>query len=166
MASRGTIDAIDIALFRVLIDNPRATAVTLASAAGVARNTVHARLNRWDEAEVLHSFDRRIDPATLGFPLRAYVFIRVEQRSLAPVSAALREIIEVIAVDGLSGDDDLLSHVVARDAGDLYRIAGQILSIGGVERTRTSLVMRELIAHRSAQLLQTAALNAAATGEI
>ena len=54
---------------------------------------------------------------------------------------------------GLKRDDDLIVHVVARDADDLYRIAGQILDIDGVERTRTSLVMRELVERRVAQLL-------------
>jgi DNA-binding Lrp family transcriptional regulator len=69
------------------------------------------------------------------------------------VATALREIVEVIADDGLSGEDDLLVHVVAKDAGDMYRVAGNILGIEGVERTRTSLVMRELIDFRLIQLL-------------
>lgn len=155
MTSRDAFDAIDGALLRILMRNPRATAVTIAEQAGVARNTVHARLNRWDRAGVLHGFDRRIDAGFLGFPLRAYVFTQVEQRSLAAVSESLDKIPEVVAVDGLSGDDDLLVHVVARDADNLYRIAGQILDIGVVERTRTSLVMRELIEHRVEQLLPT-----------
>lgn len=46
---------------------------------------------------------------------------------------------------GFSGGADLLIQVVARDADDLYRIAGQVLSIRGVRRTNTSLVMRELV---------------------
>jgi DNA-binding Lrp family transcriptional regulator len=153
MTNRSAFDEIDAALLRVLARNPRAAIVTLADEAGVARNTVHARLNRWDDLGVLHPFDRRIDPRFLGFPLRAYVFTRVEQRSLGAVSASLNRVPEVVAVDGLSGDDDLLVHVVARDADHLYRIAGQILDIDGVERTRTSLVMRELIEHRVEQLL-------------
>lgn len=98
-------------------------------------------------------FDRRIDPVSLGFPLRAYALTRVEQRALAAVSNSLEEIPEIIAVDGLSGDDDLLVHVVARDANDLYRTAGRILDIDGVERTKISLVMRELTHYRLKQLL-------------
>jgi DNA-binding Lrp family transcriptional regulator len=153
MATRGSFDAIDAALFRALTRDPRAATVSLAEQTGVSRNTVHARLNRWDDAGVLRGFDRRIDPGYLGYPMRAYIFTRVEQRLLAAVSAALDEVPEVIAVEGLSGGDDLLVQVVARDAGDLYRIAGQILDIHGVERTRTSLVMRELIDYRLEQLL-------------
>jgi DNA-binding Lrp family transcriptional regulator len=59
----------------------------------------------------------------------------------------------VVAVDGLSGIEDLLIHVVARDADDLYRSAGLILDINGVERTNTSLVRRDLIDLRLTQLL-------------
>ena len=42
----------------------------------------------------------------------------------------------------LSGPTDLLVRVAARDADDLYRIAGQLLVTDSVERTTTSLVMR------------------------
>jgi DNA-binding Lrp family transcriptional regulator len=45
-------------------------------------------------------------------------------------------------------------HVVAADADDLYRIAGQILAIPGVERTNTALVMRELADYRITPLLR------------
>jgi DNA-binding Lrp family transcriptional regulator len=69
----------------------------------------------------------------------------VRQRLLTEVSAALTEVPEVVEVHGLSGGADLLIQVVAKDADDLYRVAGQILGIRGVRRTNTSLVMRELV---------------------
>jgi DNA-binding Lrp family transcriptional regulator len=53
--------------------------------------------------------------------------------------------------------DDLLVRVAARDADDLYRIAGQLLATDGVERTTTSLVMRTLVEHRVTPLLERAA---------
>lgn len=55
---------------------------------------------------------------------------------------------------GLSGVTDLLIHVVARDADDLDRIAGRILDIDGVEKTTTSLVMRQLVDYRLTPLLE------------
>jgi hypothetical protein len=45
-------------------------------------------------------------------------------------------------------------QVVASDADDLYRIAGLLLGIDGVERTTTGLVMRRLVDHRVEPLLQ------------
>lgn len=146
-------DRIDTALLGALIRQPDATNLALSEATGLARNTVRARLARYEEEGSLRSFQRRISPAFLGHPLTAYVVTRVKQRRLTEVGAALAEIPEVVEVLGLSGVTDLLIHVVARDADDLYRIAGRILGIDGVKRTSTGLVMRELVPYRIGQLL-------------
>ncbi|WP_206786847.1 Lrp/AsnC family transcriptional regulator [Amycolatopsis sp. MtRt-6] len=124
-----TIDEIDARLLEALGDDPRATAVALAERLGLSRNTVQARLARLEQRGVLRSFERRIDPARLGYPLRAFVNAQVDQRRLAEI-------------------------VVAVDADDLYRIAGHILASPGVERTNISLVMRELVPYRLTPLLE------------
>lgn len=153
MAQRRTADSTDRRLFRALIRTPGATTVALAEVTGLARNTVRSRMLRYEQDGVLASYERRIDPTDLGYPLRAYAVTRVTQRKLDRVAAALTEIPEVIEVLGLSGVSDLLIQVVARDADDLYRIAGRILDVDGVKRTTTGLVMREMVEYRVAQLL-------------
>jgi len=148
------VDAVDAQLLLALAEEPRATTVALAERLGLSRNTVQARLARLDAGGALESFERRIDPAALGYPLTAYMTTRVTQRGLDAVSAALADIPEVLQVQGMTGQSDLLVHVVARDADDLYRIAGQILAIPWVERTDTALVMRELVGYRIEPLLR------------
>jgi DNA-binding Lrp family transcriptional regulator len=148
-----TVDDIDARLLRALVANPRGTALALAEAAGLSRNTVQARLARLEERGVLRSEERRIDPAALGYPLSAFVTVVVVQRLLDPVAEALAAVPEVLEVLGISGQGDLQVQVVATDADDLYRIAGRLLAIDGVERTTTSLVMRRLLDHRVTQLL-------------
>jgi DNA-binding Lrp family transcriptional regulator len=147
-------DGVDARLLLALTEEPRATTVALAERLGLSRNTVQARLARLDERGALDSFERRIDPAALGYPLTAYVTTRVTQRGLDDAGAALADIPEVLQVQGVTGQTDLLVHVVARDADDLYRIAGQILAIPWVERTDTALVMRELVDYRIEPLLR------------
>lgn len=149
-----TVDATDARLLRALAANPRASVLALAVELGMSRNTVAARVAGLEERGVLTSFERRIDPVALGYPLTAFVTVVVVQRLLADVAAALRDVPEVVEVLGLSGEVDLLVQVVARDADDLYRIAGQLLAIDGVERTTTSLVMRRLVEHRLDPLLR------------
>lgn len=146
-------DRTDRSLLRHLIRDPGATIVALAERTGLARNTVRARLSRYDEDGTLRSFERRIDPAVLGYPMSAFILTRVTQRKLDSVGAALATIPEVIEVLGLSGITDLMIRVVARDADDLYRIAGRILDVDGVKRTTTGLIMREMVPHRVQQLL-------------
>ncbi|MFC5994964.1 Lrp/AsnC family transcriptional regulator [Pseudonocardia hispaniensis] len=154
MRSTRDIDAVDARLLVALTENPRATMLALAERVGISRNTVQARLARLEERGVLQSLERRIDPAALGYPLVAFVTVQVTQRRLAEVAEALDRVPEVIEVLGLSGQVDLLVQVVARDADDLYRIAGQLLATEGVERTTTGLVMRRLVEHRVRPLLE------------
>jgi DNA-binding Lrp family transcriptional regulator len=151
---RSPIDATDARLLLALAADPRATVISLAESVGVSRNTVQARLTRFDTAHVLGSIDPRINPAALGYSLTAFIDIQVTQRLLGPVATALAGIPEVIEVIGLSGETDLLVRVVAQDADDLYRVAGQILSTTGVERTETSLAMRRLVDYRITPLLE------------
>lgn len=153
MSSRNIADAIDARLLHALAADPRATTVALAQQIGVSRNTVQARLARWDHTEVLTSFERTITPDFLGYPLHAFVLTNVKQRLLAEVAGALATVPEVVEVQGLSGVADLLIKVVARDADDLYRVAGRILGIRGVKRTNTALVMRELVDYRLTPLI-------------
>ncbi len=148
------IDAMDARLLRALAENPRGTALALAQRAGLSRNTVQARLARLEESGVLGSVERRIDPAALGYPLTAYLAVTVAQRLLDPVADGLAQVAEVVEVLGMTGEGDLLVHVVAQDADDLYRIAGLILAIDGVERTTTSLVMRRLVDYRVTALVE------------
>ncbi|MFD2415709.1 Lrp/AsnC family transcriptional regulator [Amycolatopsis pigmentata] len=156
-ANRGRpapIDAIDARLLLALIEDPRGTAVALAERAGLSRNTVQARLTRLEESGVLGSVERRIDPAALGYPLTAYLNVTVVQSRLTPVADGLAKVPEVVEVLGMTGERDLLVHVVAQDADDLYRIAGLVLAIDGVERTTTSLAMRRLVDHRVTALVE------------
>ncbi|GAB89745.1 Lrp/AsnC family transcriptional regulator [Gordonia rhizosphera] len=147
-------DGTDQRILRALIRAPRATTSALAQRTGLSRNTVQARLARWEETDVLHGFDRRIDTEALGYSITAYVFTEVTQRMLTEVSVALEQIPEVVEVLGLSGATDLLVQVVARDADDLYRVAGLILDIDGVQRSTTALRMRTLVEFRLDQLLE------------
>lgn len=153
MPKDARIDATDARILLELVKHPRASTITVADEAGIARNTAHARLARLERGGALGSFELRVSPESLGYPLTAYVTAQVTQRRLDEVGAALAAVPEVLQVHGVSGQTDLLIHVVATDADDLYRVAGQILAIPGIERTNTALVMRQLVGYRIKPLL-------------
>lgn len=144
------MDATDARLLLALSADPRTSALALAERLGLSRNTVQARLARLDLAAV----QLRLDPAELGYPITAYVGMQLRQRLLDEVADELARVPEVIEVLGISGETDLLVQVAARDGDDLYRVAGRLLAIDGVERTTTSLVMRTLVPHRLTPLLE------------
>jgi DNA-binding Lrp family transcriptional regulator len=148
------VDATDARLLLALAEDPRASVMALSQKLGLARNTVQARLTRLENGGALASFDRRVQPEALGYRLGAYVTVQVVQRGLAEVSDALAHIPEVLEVTGLSGVADLLVHVVARDADDLWRLTEQVLAIEGVQRIDTALALRRFVDHRVTPLLE------------
>lgn len=154
------VDATDARLLLALSEDPRISALALAERLGLSRNTVQARLGRLDLAAV----QLRLDPAELGYPITAYVGMQLRQRLLDEVADELARVPEVIEVLGISGETDLLVQVAARDGDDLYRVAGRLLAIDGVERTTTSLVMRTLVPHRLTPLLEQVARRGGAHG--
>ena len=60
----------------------------------------------------------------------------------------------MVEVHGIAGEHDVLVRIVARDTDELYRIAGVILTVPGVERTELALSVREMVPYRLAPLLQ------------
>lgn len=148
------IDRTDAAILLALLADPRAPVQAISLDLGLSRNTVQSRLARLQERGAVPAAGRGADLRALGYPLTAFIRAKVRQSRLAEVAADLALIPEVVEVDGLSGSNDLLVRVVATDSDDLYRVAGSVLALPDVKRTKTSLVMRSLVPFRIAPLLE------------
>ena len=148
------LDGTDTRLLSALAQDPRRTVVALAQKLGLSRNTVQARMAQLEKKHAFLSFERRINPVSLGYPLMAFISVHVQQQKLGSLAEELSAVPEILEGYGLTGSADLLLRVVALDAEDLFRINGKILACDGVERTDTALAMGELIPFRIQPLLQ------------
>jgi DNA-binding Lrp family transcriptional regulator len=148
------LDGTDTRLLSALAQDPKRTVVALAQKLGLSRNTELARLAQLEKKHVFLSFERRISPAALGYPLMAFISVHVQQQKLGQLAVDLAGIPEILEGYGLTGSADLLLRVVALDAEDLFRINGKILACEGVDRTDTALAMGELIPFRVQPLLE------------
>ncbi|MFB2580202.1 Lrp/AsnC family transcriptional regulator [Herbiconiux sp. P15] len=156
MTSVTDLDRLDTRILLALDDDPEATVLAIASRLGVARNTVHARLKRMTASGALGAFSRRVDPAALGYPLVAFVWIAISQDATDEATASLAEIAEIVEMHATTGDADLLAKVVARDPQHLHRLTSRMLRIDGVQRTSTALSLVEAMPHRVRGLLEEA----------
>ena len=147
------IDATDRNILRALDDEPRVPVLLLAQRLGLARGTVQSRLERMSAGGMLRANSVRIEPGSLGLPLRAFVTAEVEQEQFDQTITALTGIREVIECSAIAGADDIICQVVARDADNLYEVGQQILRCPGIRRTSTSIVLRQLMPYRTSQLL-------------
>lgn len=156
LSTMGTLDHVDLELLAALSADPRATVVALAERLGLSRNTVQARMARLEKAGVFLSYERAISSASLGFPIEAFISVIVRQAELPRIAIELARVPEIVQAHGLSGQVDLLVRVACRDTQHLFDTDARILAIEGVERTETSLVMGEVIAHRVTPLMELA----------
>lgn len=148
------MDGTDARLLAALAREPRRTVVALAQKLGLSRNTVQARMAQLEKKHAFLTFERRINPVALGYPLTAFISVHVQQQKLAQLSEDLAAVPEILEAYGLTGSADILLRVVALDAEDLFRINGKILACPGVDRTDTALAMQELVPFRIQPLLE------------
>jgi DNA-binding Lrp family transcriptional regulator len=154
LSSAPALDAIDLRLLVALGADARASVTDLALRLRLSRNTVQAHLSRLERGGLLGFAGVLAQVTAAGFPLTAFVIVDIAQARFPATAAALAEIPEVLEAHGTTGDGDLWCRVVARDGNDLGRVLDAIGSCPGVDRTRTTLAIREAVALRTGPLLE------------
>jgi DNA-binding Lrp family transcriptional regulator len=72
-ARRSAAVRLDARTLEALTGDPRATVMAIAERTRLSRNTVQARLKKFERSGVLRTFEHRVDPAALGHPLTAFI---------------------------------------------------------------------------------------------
>lgn len=148
------LDATDRRILDVLDTDPRRPVALIAQDLGLARGTVHARLERLESSGQLRPHSARVLPAALGRGVAASILVELDQHQITAAIEALSRIPEVLECFAPAGDTDLLLRVVATSPDDLYRVAEVVRLCPGILRTSTSLFLREVIPYRVSALLQ------------
>jgi DNA-binding Lrp family transcriptional regulator len=147
-------DALDIALLRMLVEEPRAGGREYARVLGIARGTVASRLQRLERSGAIAGYTTQISPSALGFGVEAFVHLHLAQGMLDAVSSRLAEIPELLEAHSTTGDGDLLCRVAARSNAHLEQLVQSLLAVPGVVRTKTEVAMRQRVGYRVLPLLQ------------
>ncbi len=147
------MDETDRRILAVLDEDTRMPVMLIAQKTGLARGTVQARLERFQEHGVLRLASTRVKPDALGCTLAATVSVELDQHQLEQAVAGLRRIPEVLECFAPAGGTDLLVRVVARNPDDLYRVSEEIRLCPGITRTSTSVFLREVVPYRVHPLL-------------
>jgi DNA-binding Lrp family transcriptional regulator len=158
-------DAINAQIFLELDGDPRRPVVAIAERLGLARRTVQTRLAHLESAGLLRPHSTRLLPARLGYTIDAVISADLDQSRLATVVGTLDGMPEVLEVVATSGDQDILARVVAVDTLHLYRLGQEILACPGVRRTRTALILRDLVPYRTRPLVAARSGRTAVTGD-
>ncbi|HEY8335272.1 MAG TPA: Lrp/AsnC family transcriptional regulator [Tardiphaga sp.] len=142
-------DSIDRKILRHLVQDARISQVVLSERVGLSPTACTRRMLHLEKSGVITGYSADIDAAELGFMMTVLVHITLDKQSEDALSAFEREIVkcpDVVSCHLMSGNDDYLVQVQARDMQDYERIHKQHLSrMPGVSRLHSSFAMRSVI---------------------
>lgn len=151
------MDRLDYQIVEHFTQHPGTSVLAASKELRVARPTVQARLNRLREQGILVAILPKLAPEPMGYPVQAMVMAQVDQSAWqGSLYDKLLGIPEVVDCFTMAGEWDLLIRVVARSNTDLQRVIDAIGALDHIERTTTSIVLRELIRDRMLPLMDTA----------
>jgi DNA-binding Lrp family transcriptional regulator len=142
------IDELDSRLIAELRENPRLGLLEISRRLGVARGTIQARLAKLEGRGVITGFGPEVDPHELGHRLEAFVLLELTQGRLAEAVAALEAVPEVLEADAVSGPQDLICRVAARDTEHLQEIVNELLATDAIRHTTSYIVLSRPIRPR------------------
>jgi DNA-binding Lrp family transcriptional regulator len=146
-----------VRLIEALREDPRVGLLEIARRVGVARGTVQARLRKLEEGGVITGYGPEIEPSRMGYPIAAFVFVELNQGRLAEAVELLSQVPEVLEADGVSGPQDLVCRVVARDTEHLQEIVNRLLGTPAIQRCTSHIVLSRQVPSRTAPLVAQAA---------
>ncbi|MDP6640167.1 MAG: Lrp/AsnC family transcriptional regulator [Candidatus Poseidoniaceae archaeon] len=141
----GDLDEKDSAIIDVLRDDGRISIQAMADRLGLPRVTVHDRLKKLVEKEIITGFSPRLDRTKLGQPLHGFIQATYERQAWHRSQDDRREIAKkicelpfVVSCHIVTGDWDFLIEVVASSMDALGdAILDSLSHHEGVGRTHT-----------------------------
>jgi DNA-binding Lrp family transcriptional regulator len=119
------LDSVDVQILAVLQNDAQISNKDLAAAVHVAPSTCLSRVNRLREKGIIIGQRLKVDPAKLGRPLEALLFVRVQPHKRPLVDPFVEHVLsqpETRALYHLTGPEDFIVHVTTKDARDLQRL--------------------------------------------
>ncbi len=132
-----SVNDTDRAIIRLLQRNARMSYAELSRATGTPESTVRRRMDRLQQRGVIE-FAMVAEPSKLGYELRAMIGLRVDLHRLQEIAAQLNAMNEVTFAAFLTGNFDIMIHVIVESQEDLVGLLTEKLSsIEGVRTTET-----------------------------
>ncbi len=142
------LDALDRAILRCLSDDGRLSQVQLAERVPLSPTAIARRIKTLEAGGVIEGYQARLDRNELGLSMTVVLHITLKSQNeelLAAFEQAILAAPSVASCHLMSGEDDYLVTVLARDLSDFEHIhKTQLARLPGVARLRSSFALREV----------------------
>src|SRR5437763_10687396 len=136
------MDALDRQIIAALRVNGRATYADLGRQVGLSASAVHERVGKLESTGVITGYHAVVEPTAVGLGVTALVgLVPTDTGDSEEVAEALAELPEVESCYAVAGDEAFVVKVRVATVDELERTLGRLRRIGGVARTRTTVVL-------------------------
>lgn len=142
------LDALDKAILAALVVDGRLTQVELAERVPLSATAIARRIRALEEAGVIEGYQARVSRKAVGLTMMVIVQVSLKEQTeklFAQFEKAVASAPSIVSCHMMSGEDDYVLTVMARDLADFERIHKEELSrLPGVARLRSSFALREV----------------------
>ena len=140
------MDTIDQRILALLVDDGRRTYDDIGSRVSLSAPSVKRRVDRLLSTGALQGFSAVVDDAALGARTEALVELFCAPGTLLDeVARRLARHPEVVEAWSVTGEADAIARVRTTDNADLERLIMELQADGRVMRTRSQIVMSQLV---------------------
>lgn len=144
MSVNEELDSIDRELIKILQDNADLTYTEIGKLLNLSPSTVYMRIRRLKDKGLIRRIIAEVDPAKLGYRLKAIIFIDMDVKKYSKVVDMIKELPQVKVIYDVTGEWALVLEVLVRDHKELSDLLDRIGGIDGVYSTSTMVVLRTI----------------------
>lgn len=133
-------DELDKRIIEMLCTSSQGSYRQIAKNLGVHPTTLIQRVKSLETKGVINGYRANVNYMRLGFEFMAMVHIYVDGY-LIEVEKDIMDIDQVVSVFDVTGDFDCIAWVACRDREEFSNVVKEILSIEGVRKTNTSVIL-------------------------
>ncbi|NKX53112.1 Lrp/AsnC family transcriptional regulator [Arthrobacter mobilis] len=141
MARSETLSAQDLRLVEALVEDGRASLDALARRAGVSETTARRR-GEWLLRNNYVSIRAIVEPASVGLPVEAFLWIKCAPGKVEPIGRALGGLPAVRYAAALAGGWQLVADVTVADQEALYRFITEAAWADDADWIETTLLLQ------------------------
>jgi len=135
------LDEIDRKIIRVLEKDARTSLRKISELVDVSLGTVSNRVKKMENNGVIMGYSVILNPDEIGWELNVVIGLRIQKGRLIEIQEKIAKDSRVHGVYDVTGDFDSMVIAIAKNRKDLDDLSKNVLSIDGVERSITHLVL-------------------------
>ena len=135
------LDEIDRKIIRVLEKDARTSLRKISELVDVSLGTVSNRVKKMERNGVIMGYSVILNPDEIGWELNVVIGLRIQKGRLIEIQEKIAKDSRVHGVYDVTGDFDSIVIARAKNRNDLDDLSKNVLSIDGVERSITHLVL-------------------------